>query len=248
MRRFILSIFATLCSLNMSAQNMMRVEGEVKDCDGAPIVNATISVRGTNQKYQADANGKFSIEIPTHLYVITAYTNGYKAKTLEVDGMYMIFTLKASKNAKEPKMDSAASGKEYMADVNGESLVVNKEAKRLYGITEKLNKYISYNIQSHRNLSILTPTETYTALGDNYFFGKGVAFDTSKAFLCYNLGAQKGEKEAFLRLAQMFYEKGRSDGKLHIEPSVYLALLFYEKAASLGVDDARVAIERLRKK
>ena len=145
-------------------------------------------------------------------------------------------------------MDSAASGKEYMADVNGESLVVNKEAKRLYGITEKLNKYISYNIQSHRNLSILTPTETYTALGDNYFFGKGVAFDTSKAFLCYNLGAQKGEKEAFLRLAQMFYEKGRSDGKLHIEPSVYLALLFYEKAASLGVDDARVAIERLRKK
>ena len=108
-------------------------------------------------------------------------------------------------------------------------------------------KCIASNVSKGKGLAIETPKKSYTELGLNYYYGKGVAFDVERAFLCFNLGAQKDEPESFYWIGT-YYETGRSFNTLYVEANRTLALAFYEKAAELGVAEAKSAVERLKKK
>lgn len=110
---------------------------------------------------------------------------------------------------------------------------------------EKIKKCIETNIRYWRNLQIIAPSDTYTALGDQYLNGKGVSFNQANAFLCYNKGAEAGEALAYLRLA-FFYETGLSE--VYLESDKKMAILLYEKAASLGLTEAEAEANRLRTK
>ena len=110
---------------------------------------------------------------------------------------------------------------------------------------EKIKKCIETNIRDWRNLQIIAPSDTYTALGDQYLNGKEVTFNQANAFLCYNKGAEAGEALAYLRLA-FFYETGLSE--VYLESDKKMAILLYEKAASLGLTEAEAEANRLRTK
>lgn len=110
---------------------------------------------------------------------------------------------------------------------------------------EKIKKCIETNIRDWRNLQIIAPSDTYTALGDQYLNGKEVSFNQANAFLCYNKGAEAGEALAYLRLA-FFYETGLSE--VYLESDKKMAILLYEKAASLGLTEAEAEANRLRTK
>ena len=125
--------------------------------------------------------------------------------------------------------------------------VVSKEEVAKARRAERVIKCVASNVGNGKNLTIETPKTTYTQLGLDYYYGKGVAFDVERAFLCFNLGAQKDEPESFYWIGT-YYEKGRSFNTLYIEANRTLALAFYEKAAELGVAEAVAAVERLKKK
>ena len=112
---------------------------------------------------------------------------------------------------------------------------------------EKIKKCIETNIRYWRNLQIIAPSDTYTALGDQYLNGKEVSFNQANAFLCYNKGAEAGEALAYMRLA-FFYETGRMLNKVYLESDKKMAILLYEKAASLGLTEAEAEANRLRTK
>ncbi|MBE6211295.1 MAG: hypothetical protein E7130_06680 [Rikenellaceae bacterium] len=112
---------------------------------------------------------------------------------------------------------------------------------------EKIKKCIETNLRYWRNLQIIAPSDSYTVLGDQYLNGKGVSFNQANAFLCYNKGAEAGEALAYMRLA-FFYETGRMLNKVYLESDTKMALLLYEKAASLGLTEAEAEANRLRTK
>ena len=67
-----------------NAQNRITVRGTVNDDKGAPIVNASVLVKGTTTGVTTDANGKFSISVPDSKSVLVVSNIGYKAKEIEV--------------------------------------------------------------------------------------------------------------------------------------------------------------------
>ena len=117
MKRFILFLAFILCTLNISAQNMRRVDGIVRDNKGLAISNATLKIHNTDVVFNVNSDGTFSIEIPTSAYGLVAESDNYKPRFMEVDGTYMTFYL-----SPKPYKDTA-KGKAEQA-----RLVAEKEA------------------------------------------------------------------------------------------------------------------------
>ncbi len=117
--------------------------------------------------------------------------------------------------------------------------------KKAIARDKKLERCINSNIFNLQHLKVDDFTTSYTDLGNQYFYGKGKEFSIEKAFLCYNYGAKRGEAEAFLLIAQ-YYETGRAHGAFRIEQDSNIALLFYEKAASLQVQGASEGVKRVQ--
>lgn len=256
-----------LYSLNLSAQNLRRVEGSVKDRRGNPIAGATIQVVGSNMVFSSNNKGTFSIDIPHNSNYIIAHSSQHYAKKLEIDGAYMIFTLRpktqegvawmkqqaqltnqkeAETNAKAEEQARIAAQKEAEAKAKTEELIRIAEEKRAAKREERISSCLDKNIRSLQYLKLEQPADTYTNMGKDYFFGRnGKEFNIAKAFLCYNLGAKQGEAEAFVHIA-LYYETGRSYERFYLEKDLDLALDFYKKAESLNVQGASERIKILQ--
>ena len=310
MKRITVVIAAMLCVLTLNAQNLRRIDGVVMDVKGNAIPNASLRIQGADKTFSANADGTFSIEIPTFAYAIVAESENFKPRFKEIDGTYMMFYLFPQKPNKsvekvneawcrdeikvkdeseaQMKMDAQKEAeakakadeqarliahkeaeakakaeeqarliaqKEAEAKAKAEEqarLIAQKEAeakaKRLMEQNEaeakreeKLRKLIEKNIRSCGNVEIPLSSDSYIALGDKYLYGK----EQKKAFWCYNKGAEVGEALAYMRLA-LFYETGREYEQLYIEKDIKIAVMLYEKAASLGLTDAEAGAARLR--
>ena len=148
--------------------------------------------------------------------------------------------------AEKAAAEKAAAEKAAAEKAKAEAVAkakADKEAAAKAKKLEKINKCIASNVSNGKSLQIETPTTTYTELGLKYYYGKGVAFDVEKAFLCFNLGAQKNEPEAFYWIGT-YYETGRSFNNLYIVADAAVAKLFYEQAAELGVAEAAARLQK----
>ena len=328
MKRITVVIAAMLCVLTLNAQNLRRIDGVVMDVKGNAIPNASLRIQGTDKTFSANADGTFSIEIPTFAYAIVAESENFKPRFKEIDGTYMMFYLFPQKPNKvaekvneawsrdeikvkdeseaQMKMDAQKEAeakakadeqtrliaqkeaeakakadeqarliaqkeaeakakaeeqarliaqKEAEAKAKAEEqarLIAQKEAeakaKRLMEQNEadakreeKLRKLIEKNLRSCGSVEVAVPSDSYASLGDRYLFGK----ELLKAFWCYNKGAEADEALAYMRLA-LFYETGREGDRLYVEKDTKMAIVFYEKAASLGLTDAEAGAARLR--
>ena len=68
-----------------SAFSQTQVTGVVKDADGAPVVGATASIKGSTAHAVVDVNGKFSIAAPKELpFTIRISSVGYKLQEVEI--------------------------------------------------------------------------------------------------------------------------------------------------------------------
>ena len=126
MKRFILVLAFMCCALSISAQNMRRVEGIVRDYKGLAISNATLKIHNTDVVFNVNSDGTFSIEIPTSAYGLVAESDNYKPRFMEVDGTYMTFYL-----SPKPYKDTA-KGKAEQARIAAE-----KEAEQARIAAEK---------------------------------------------------------------------------------------------------------------
>ena len=274
MKRITVVIAAMLCVLTLNAQNLRRIDGVVMDVKGNAIPNASLRIQGTDKTFSANADGTFSIEIPTFAYAIVAESENFKPRFKEIDGTYMMFYLFPQKpNKVAEKVNEAWSRDEIKVKDESEAqmkmdaqkeaeakakadeqtrLIAQKEAeakaKRLMEQNEadakreeKLRKLIEKNLRSCGSVEVAVPSDSYASLGDRYLFGK----ELLKAFWCYNKGAEADEALAYMRLA-LFYETGREGDRLYVEKDTKMAIVFYEKAASLGLTDAEAGAARLR--
>jgi len=62
-----------------------RIRGTVRDAQGRPVANATLSVPGTNISVQTDASGNFDVRLPLGITELTAAAQGFLANGATVD-------------------------------------------------------------------------------------------------------------------------------------------------------------------
>ena len=262
MKRLLFTAAMLLFAVAGMAQSTRLVRGFVQKSDGCAIVGATITVVDEPIKATSTAGGAFELRVSPYARFVDVTHEGYIPCRLEIDGSLLIARLQvdtrsvkseeASAVNKDTAPAAAPTAKESAPkDIPAKDIpakeVVSKEDAAKAKRAERMVKCIASNVSKGKGLAIETPKKSYTELGLNYYYGKGVAFDVERAFLCFNLGAQKDEPESFYWIGT-YYETGRSFNTLYVEANRTLALAFYERAAELGVAEAKSAVERLKKK
>lgn len=79
-----LVVLLLLCQTYVFAQNIS-VTGKVTDSDNLPLPAVSIKVSGTNQGTSTDANGNFSISVPSNATLVFSYI-GFTTQTVNVQG------------------------------------------------------------------------------------------------------------------------------------------------------------------
>lgn len=73
-----------LCSLDIMAQQKIRVTGIVKDEKGAPAANTSVTVRGTQMGVVTDNAGTFAIDVPNSKSTLVISNAGYESQEVVV--------------------------------------------------------------------------------------------------------------------------------------------------------------------
>ncbi len=73
-----------LFSVTVFAQNKIRVSGIVKDDKGAPAANASVLVKGSTTGTTTDANGAFTLDVPSQKSVLVVSTTGFQTQEIAV--------------------------------------------------------------------------------------------------------------------------------------------------------------------
>ena len=205
--------------------------------------------------YYTESNKEKPTLVKNEFYVDkTSGTLYAMKKSYKPNEFFVTYTIRRSENptkqeeqariaaAKQEKQANLAATKQKEQERLRTEAITIEKSKR----AEKIEKCLENNIRRLQYLTIESPTNSYTQLGDNYFYGKdGKEFNIAKAFLCYNLGAKQGEAEAFFHIA-LYYETGKSYERFYLEKDLDLALGFYEKAESLNVQGASERIKILQ--
>lgn len=98
MRHWFLAIVPILFSLTVSAQNNRVVRGVVFDDTRKPMEGVTVVADMSGETTVTLRDGTFQISIPQFSKKITASLDGFISHSLEVDGSYLVFTLKVDKD------------------------------------------------------------------------------------------------------------------------------------------------------
>lgn len=98
MKRWFLAVVPVLFSLAALAQNNRVVRGVVFDDSRKPMEGVVIVADMSGETTATLRNGTFQISIPQFSKKITASLDGFISHSLEVDGSYLVFTLKVDKD------------------------------------------------------------------------------------------------------------------------------------------------------
>ena len=98
MKRWFLAVVPVLLSLTVSAQNNRVVRGVVFDDSRKPMEGVVILADMSGEKTKTLRDGTFQMSIPQFSKKITASLDGFISHSLEVDGSYLVFTLKVDKD------------------------------------------------------------------------------------------------------------------------------------------------------
>lgn len=186
MKRFILLVLCTMVATAAIAQNERAIKGVVYNEDNVPIANA--SIRAAGNKFSVNADGSFAITVPSNTREITAYAEGYHPLTLEIEGLYLIFSLKVNKEylvakemerqaAEQRAAEAAAAAKKRAAeeaaakekarkaaeDARIAAAAAKARAERQAQITEECKTHTS-GFASVLNLSLAINKQTYAGI------------------------------------------------------------------------------------
>ncbi|MBM3402363.1 MAG: SusC/RagA family TonB-linked outer membrane protein [Bacteroidetes bacterium] len=79
-----LVVLLLLCQIHVFAQNI-NVTGKVTDSDNLPLPAVSIKVSGSTQGTSTDANGNFTISVPSNASLVFSYI-GFASQTIAVNG------------------------------------------------------------------------------------------------------------------------------------------------------------------
>ena len=117
------------------AQNRI-VKGVVFDADGLPLAGVTVSDENSTTSTQSLEGGQFEMSVSPYIKYVVATAEGYLTARAEIDGSYLVITLKVDKKYKENKLKAEKEArltaeKEALAKAKAEEearLVAEKEA------------------------------------------------------------------------------------------------------------------------
>ena len=115
MRRYIVVFVLLLLSVAVSAQNRV-VRGVVFDASHIPFKGVLISVSGYDISTVSKDDGTFELTVPTYCRSVTASKEGFLSSSLEIDGSYLVFTMKLDKDWEKEQAIKAAARAKYVAD------------------------------------------------------------------------------------------------------------------------------------
>ena len=115
MRRYIVVFVLLLLSVAVSAQNRV-VRGVVFDASHIPFKGVLISVSGYDISTVSNDDGTFELTVPTFCRSVTASKEGFLSSSLEIDGSYLVFTMKLDKDWEKEQAIKAAARAKYVAD------------------------------------------------------------------------------------------------------------------------------------
>ena len=126
------------------AQNRI-VKGVVFDADGLPLAGVTVSDENSTTSTQSLEGGQFEMSVSPYTKYVVATAEGYHTARAEIDGSYLILTLKGDKKYKENKRTAAeearlAAEKEALAKAKAKEearIAAEKEAKAKAKAEEK---------------------------------------------------------------------------------------------------------------
>ncbi|NCU05322.1 MAG: SusC/RagA family TonB-linked outer membrane protein [Chitinophagaceae bacterium] len=97
MRKFVLLLFAAVCSCAFLYAQDKKVTGTVTDESGSPVVGASILVKGSKAGTTTDALGAFSINVPSSAKTLTISAVGYEVQDVSIgSGSSLSVSLKSS--------------------------------------------------------------------------------------------------------------------------------------------------------
>jgi len=97
-RQFFLSLLLLLLSsLAVFAQTPIRVTGTVKDNKGTTLVGVSVTIKGSTTGVTTDANGQYTISVPSKESVLVFSFVGYLVKEQEVKEQQIINVTMADK-------------------------------------------------------------------------------------------------------------------------------------------------------
>ena len=135
MKRLLLIICAILPMVCM-AQNRI-VKGVVFNADGSPLAGVTVSAENSTTSTQSSDGGQFEMTVSPYTKYVVATAEGYLTARAEIDGSFLVLTLKVDKKYIENKLKAEeearlAAEKEAKAKAKAEEearLAAEKEAR-----------------------------------------------------------------------------------------------------------------------
>ncbi len=143
--KLLLFAFFCMCIVTASAQQR-KVSGTIKDNNGAPVGNASVLVKGTNNGVATDANGNFSIEVNGPGRVLQVSSVNFKSKEIPVGQNDRVnIVLESSTNALNEVVVTALGIKREkkslgyaVQEVKGETLVEAREPNLVNDLSGKV--------------------------------------------------------------------------------------------------------------
>lgn len=128
MKKYICVLVLLLLTIAAMAQNRV-VRGVVFDSSRNPFKGAVVTAVGQSVSVETKVDGTFEMTVPSYTKMVTASYDGFIAHTLEIDGSYLVFTLKVDKNWEKEQAAAEKAAKEEAARVAAEKAAAEKAAK-----------------------------------------------------------------------------------------------------------------------
>ena len=121
-------ILVTTTSANIKKSEINRVvKGIVRDTGGDPLGNVTVTVKGTKQAVQTDANGSFSIDAPENASLIFSIS-GYQKQEIKINGQAILNITMTIEGKDLNEVVIVGYQPRKRADLSGAVSVVNAES------------------------------------------------------------------------------------------------------------------------
>ena len=120
------------------AQNRI-VKGVVFDADGLPLAGVTVSDENSTTSTQSLDGGQFEMSVSPYTKYVVATAEGYLTARAEIDGSYLVLTLKVDKKYKENKLKAEKEAR-LVAEKEALAKAKAKEEARIAAEKEALAK------------------------------------------------------------------------------------------------------------
>ena len=86
MKKILILLMAATASASLAAQNEITISGTVTSEDEQPLIQAAVTITGTNKGVVTDLDGKYTITIPSSVKSLTFSYLGYQSQTIDTEG------------------------------------------------------------------------------------------------------------------------------------------------------------------